>query len=99
MNVQPHLIVDVTLYPTSEGGRKTALRGRRYGCPCKLHKDDVEARDGWLLIEGQPPMFPGETRRLGIYFASEDLPAIFRSAGKFYLWEGHIIGEAQVVPG
>jgi hypothetical protein len=42
-------------------------------------------------------MAPGETRRVGIAFLSPDeaLPEILR-AGKFFLWEGRIIGEATV---
>jgi hypothetical protein len=43
-------------------------------------------------------MSPGETRRVGICFLSgESAAQIFRSAGKFYLWEGGFIGEAMVV--
>jgi hypothetical protein len=42
-------------------------------------------------------MNPGETRRVEIMFLSPDaaVPA-FREAGKFYLWEGHIIGEGTL---
>jgi hypothetical protein len=43
-------------------------------------------------------MSPGETRRVGISFLSQEKAAqIFRAAGKFYLWELRIIGEAIVV--
>jgi hypothetical protein len=43
-------------------------------------------------------MSPGETRRVGISFLSQEKAAqIFRAAGKFYLWEFRIIGEAIVV--
>ncbi len=42
-------------------------------------------------------MKPGETRRVEIMFLSpnEAVPA-FRKAGKFYLWEGRIIGEGTL---
>jgi hypothetical protein len=30
-------------------------------------------------------------------YVSEDSPDAFRAAGKFYLWEGRVIGEAVVV--
>jgi hypothetical protein len=36
---------------------------------------------------------------LGIKFLSDDTAPIFRDAGRFYLWEGKIIGEAVAVPG
>ena len=39
-----------------------------------------------------------ESRRLGFVFLSgEESAAIFRQAGKFFLWEGRFIGEAVVV--
>jgi hypothetical protein len=95
--VNPDLIVDVTLYSMTEGGRHHPIVGEWFGCPCKLRKDDFDARDCRLLLNGQP-MSPGETRRLGIKFLSDDSAPIFRDAGRFYLWEGKIIGEAVVVP-
>jgi hypothetical protein len=43
-------------------------------------------------------MSPGETRRVGVSFLSGEKAAqIFRAAGKFYLWDRRIIGEALVV--
>jgi hypothetical protein len=96
-NMNPDLTVDVTLYPTAEGGRNHSIVGLWFGCPCKLRKDDFEARDCRLLLNGQT-MSPGETRRLGIKFLSDDSAPIFRDAGRFYLWEGKIIGEAVVTP-
>jgi hypothetical protein len=91
------LIVDVKLYSVTEGGRHHPIVGEWFSCPCKLGKNDFEARDCRLLLNGLT-MSPGETRRLGIKFLSDDSAPIFRDAGKFYLWEGKIIGEAVVVP-
>jgi hypothetical protein len=94
------LIVDVTLYPTSEGGRSGPLRGDLhpwFGCPCKIQKDDHEAWDARLLIDGVV-IEPGETRRLGVAFLSrEQAVPIFAAAAHFFLWEGRIIGEARVI--
>jgi hypothetical protein len=95
--MKPDLIVEVTLYPTSEGGRRRSIVGEWFSCPCKLRRDDFEARDCRLLLNGSE-MSPGETRRLGIKFLSDDSAPIFRAAGRFYLWEGAIIGEAVVMP-
>jgi hypothetical protein len=53
--------------------------------------------DGWpqLVV----PLSPGETRRVGFVFLSDDAADLIRKAGTFYLWEvGHCIGEAAVVP-
>jgi hypothetical protein len=42
---------------------------------------------------------PGEKRRaVGFVFLSgKEAAEKMRAAGKFYLWEGHLIGEAVVV--
>jgi len=54
--------------------------------------------DGWPLL-GKTSIEPGEQRRLGFVFLSgEEAANILRKAGKFYLWEGRVIGEAVVVP-
>jgi hypothetical protein len=43
-------------------------------------------------------MHPGDRRRLGFVFLSgEEAAEIMRRAGRFYLWEGGFIGEADVV--
>jgi hypothetical protein len=43
-------------------------------------------------------MMPGDTRRVEVVFLTPDqaVPA-FRKSGKFFLWEGHLIGEAKLV--
>jgi hypothetical protein len=47
---------------------------------------------------GEVELHPGETGRFGWMFLSGDQAAsTFKRAGKFYLWEGRIIGEAVVV--
>jgi hypothetical protein len=63
-----------------------------------LRKDSLEGRDCRVLLDGRS-IAPGESARVGMIFLSPDSAAIFQAAGKFYLWEGGIIGEAQVVPG
>lgn len=93
--MQSELFADVTLYPV--GGRQGPIIGERYSCPCMLHEHDCEGRDARLFLDGEPLRL-GQTRRVGFAFLSFDSAEIFRSAGKFYLWEGRIIGEAFVRP-
>jgi len=97
---EPDLIADVTLYSTADGGRKGPLRGdlhEWFGCPCKLQKSDEQAWDCRFLIKGLV-IQPGETRRLGVVFLSREIALpMFVGAGRFYLWEGRIVGEAEVV--
>jgi hypothetical protein len=94
--MQPELIVDLTLYPTIEGGRRGPILGKWFGCPCVLRKEGSEGRDCRVLLDGRS-IAPGESARVGMIFLSPDSAALFRAAGKFYLWEGGIICEAIVI--
>jgi hypothetical protein len=100
--MSPHLVADVYLYPTAEGGKNLTVQPG-WGRPCSCSKSsDAVFYDGWPLLDA--PFAPGERRRLGFVFShgddisSEDIAAILRRAGTFYLWEGHFIGEAAVMP-
>jgi hypothetical protein len=92
--MRPQLHAEVTLYPT--GGREGPINGDRYGCPCLLTKDASDARDCRIILGGEPILL-GQPRLVGFVFLSPDSADIFKNAGKFYLWEGRIIGEAKVV--
>jgi hypothetical protein len=96
----PDVIADVFLYLTKEGGRENPLRGdltKWYGCPCKMQKDDYNAYDCRIFIDGLI-IQPGETHRLGMTFLSpEQALPLFHKSARFYLWEGRIIGEARIV--
>jgi hypothetical protein len=95
--IRRDLIADITLYPTNQGGRLVPTATDSFGCPFKIRKDDNLVWDGRLLLDGTS-MKPGETRRVGVAFLNcEDAAPIFRKAGKFYLWELRIIGEATVI--
>lgn len=96
LTMTPQLVADVRLYQSDEGGRRsTAFPG--YGCPCMLSdRPPWEGWDAWPLLE-ETPIEPGDERRLGFVFLSPEAPEILRAAGRFYLWEGRIIGEALVV--
>ena len=93
--VTPHLIADVVLYPAESGGRQhDAFPG--WGCPCMVSQSEpLTGYDAWPILDA--PLKPGDSRRLGFVFAVGELAQTIREAGKFYLWEGHFIGEAVVV--
>jgi hypothetical protein len=93
---KPDLVADLWLYPTDQGGRKSAIR-LGWGCPCSVQRDMKEAWDGFPLLEDRE-MNPGESRRVGFAFLSGQVAAsALRRARKFYLWEGRFIGEATIV--
>lgn len=95
-SLDPHFMVDLTLYSPEMGGRKDPITREGFGCPCKLDEDGDTFADCRLFLNGQE-IRPGETKRVGILFSFEPAASIFRAARKFYLWDGRIIGEAVVV--
>lgn len=97
LTMAPQLHAVVTLYPTSGGGR-VAPAAPGWGCPCCVSDAaPVVGYDGWPLL-GDTPLAPGEQRKVGFVFLSGQSAAeTLRKAGKFYLWEGKIVGEATVV--
>lgn len=85
------------MFETAMGGRKgPAYAG--WGCPCLLSEaEPLTGYDAWPILDSNA-LLPGETRRLGFYFLSRDEAVpLMRNAGRFYLWEGGVIGEAVVV--
>ena len=92
-----HIIADVRMYETASGGKKTAAY-QGWGCPCLTSLDEPRVGyDAWPDI-GDEPLLPGTNRRLRFVFLSpsEAVHAMLQ-AGRFYLWEGRVIGEAKVV--
>ncbi|WP_227258347.1 hypothetical protein [Kangsaoukella pontilimi] len=60
---------------------------------------DPEARlafDAWPILFDEP-LRPGDRRQLGFVFLTEEGARTMQSAGRFFLWEGRIIGQASVV--
>jgi tetratricopeptide (TPR) repeat protein len=89
------LEADFYLYPSEQSGRRGAL-GTGFQALC-LSKDDGKLVFRCLLDIGPKPMRPGERRHVRFKFeqgaaAAESL----RKAGKFYLRELGILGEATV---
>lgn len=84
------------MYETAAGGR-TGPAYSGWGCPCMVSQMEPLIGYGALLLIGDEPLLPGETRQLGFVFLSheEAIPAM-RTAGRFFLWEGRFVGEAIV---
>ena len=97
--LEPELLVDLRLYPTEQGGRTKPV-GLGWGCPCTPQQTEGAGwvgYDGWPLL-GDETMVPGETRRVGFVFLSgQQAVAALTAAGKFYLLEGRVIGEAIII--
>jgi hypothetical protein len=92
---EPHLTIDMTLYPVDRVGNATPIRGM-YGFSCKFHQDDVSGWDAFVSFSGDQ-LVPGDTRRVGITFMTPIVRSLFRDCGKFYVWRDQVVGEAVPV--
>lgn len=92
----PHLVADVRLYETADGGKTIPARPG-WGCPCMVSREKpLSGNDGWPVLD--EPMHPGEQRvAVPFVFLSLEGAETIKRAGHFYLWEGCFVGEAQVV--
>jgi len=91
----PDLVVELFLYPTTDGGRKSAIN-MVWGCPCSAQKTLEDGWDGYPLLDRE--LAPGEHRRVGFVFLSgQTAVAALKPHSRFYLWEGRFIGEAEIV--
>lgn len=91
--MEPDLVADVALYDSASGGRPGPVFSG-YGCPCMVSKvEPLVGYDCFMQI-GTHPMYPGETRRIGLVFLTSKGAEVMRNAGRFFLWEGKFIGEA-----
>jgi hypothetical protein len=88
------LFATVTLYPAEAGG-KTVPIASGYRCPCMMSK----AEPGWdaILVLEDGLLAPGQVGRAGFVFLSEEAACAARIKGRFFLWEGRFIGEAEVL--
>lgn len=92
------LTVEVMLYAEEAGGRKEPITDIGYGCACKVAPDDEASCECRINFYNKYPVRAGETRRADIFFLTgEDAEAFFQAAGKFYLCESGIIGEATAL--
>jgi hypothetical protein len=91
------VIADVCMFARDEGGRQaTAFPG--WGCPCMISQmEPLVGYDGWPQL-GDTPLEPGDQRRLGFAFTSDESAEVVKRVGRFFLWEeGGFIAEACVV--
>jgi hypothetical protein len=93
--------VDLYLYPTEQGGRKSAARGS-YRPIGFLRKDpklgvDGDQAYGIFFQLGDTLIAPGETKRVSCFFIYGPSFDVFMNAKKFYILEGRLVGEAALV--
>jgi hypothetical protein len=95
---KPDVWVDLKFYPVDQGGPE---REKSQGWECVCFEDIERTKPGhhgWPLLADKP-MGAGETRRVGfVFLAGDSVAEEYRDVGKFYVWEGRVIGEADIVP-
>ena len=92
---EPDLEVELTLFPTNQGGLAHPLW---HGCriPHDFGLPD-EMNDGMYEFIGQPPQ-PGETQRAHLWLLAPERNRGRMAVGDEYrIWEGHFIGRGKVL--
>ena len=90
------LAIQLYLYPTETGGKKLPVYDL-YRPLCFVEKNKADLAYGCMITVGQPPLAPGESRRVRITFPMyPDAAKILAAAEKFYIWDGGFVGEAVV---
>jgi hypothetical protein len=102
MPIARDFVARITLYATADGGREGPILGgwkgadSFFGCPCKFHPKDFSVWD-CRILNGLESLHPGESKNFGVAFLSGEIVPAMKVVPKFYLWEGHIIGEASAL--
>ncbi|KQT50237.1 hypothetical protein ASG47_19800 [Devosia sp. Leaf420] len=91
---KPDIFADLSLYFPEFGGRAKPLTSD-FRVPCKVSRTATNAWDVRMYFDGGP-IYAGETRRVGLLFLTSEGEQAIRKAGKFFIWEGRIVGEATV---
>jgi hypothetical protein len=92
---KPDMTAEISLLPSSSGGRQTAISGEWFGCPCHIDGAHFDARFDLSDIDS---IEPGSSVRLRAKFLSPELARPHFTLGRgFSLWEGRIIGTGRVI--
>lgn len=92
--VRPEVEVEITLFPFSDAGRRSAIAQGEYRGVLSVQGGNFSVR----FEVTDEPFGPGQTRQLGIQFLFPDaaLPH-FPVGATFSVWEGKIIGQGIVL--
>ena len=92
---QPDIIAQITLLPTSAGGRQGPTPTEIFGCPLGFGDQHFDVRFDLTAIGS---VSPGETVQVPGKFLSPDLiKNRLRVGSQFTLWEGKKIGEGKIL--
>jgi hypothetical protein len=97
--VRPDALTHVRLIPTREGGRRTPIVTPRYRCPVKFQGEQGALHDCLFLVESSAPIEPGgEGKNVPVKFLDSELVrGKLEPGARLVLWEGKVIGEAEVL--
>lgn len=93
---KPEFLAIVRFYPTDEGGRKGPVPNG-FGCSCILTKLAKQSNDVRLLFDKDWTKL-GEEAVVSFFFLhGEEAAKRYREAGQFFLWEGRIIADVNIL--
>lgn len=95
MKREGHILAEVHLFTTENGGRDSPTPAKLFGCPAEIEGELFDCR---LILGESECLVPGDTVALPIEFLSPDIVLqMLRVGDEFQLWELRYIGTAKVL--
>lgn len=89
------IMAKIHFFTTAEGGRKTPVFGRHYGCPMDIRGQKFTCR---IYLEGIDKIYPGDEVVVPIKFLSPEIVLpLLKKGGWFTLWEAKTVAEGEVI--
>jgi hypothetical protein len=94
-SVTPNILAEITLYPATQGGRKSTILQGEYRGVLGIGADHFSVR---FAVESSNGFPAGETKIVGIQFLFPETAITSFSVGStFTIWEGRDIGRGHVI--
>lgn len=91
----PDAKIRVRFLPETEGGRRTDISGREYGCPLMVEGQGFDCR---FMATTEPVYRLGHEYEIPIKFLSPETALPLLVVGrKMSLWEGRTIAEGTII--
>lgn len=91
-------LIQIRFFTTAEGGRKSDLFARHYGCPIFIDGYDEHGFDCRFMLDTDTHLELGMTHNIKIKFLNPELAlAQFKEVASISLWEGRTIAVGHIL--